>query len=525
VRKIETQVEQSVKLQEPGDWQRDDVVECDIAIIGSGMGGGSFAWAMRHSGKRILIIERGLSVPREWQNDDPRSVWMDRRYHNAEDWWDEVNGKQFEPGQHYFVGGNTKFYGACLPRFRESDFQEVETADGISPAWPFTYDDLEPYYLRAETLFGVHGSPNEDPTEPRRSGPFPFAPVPDDPPIAELRTSLASQGLSPSYMPMAVESGDRCVRCGFCDGYPCRYDGKNDAETVAVMPALEEPNVRIFTEAYAERLETTSDGQHCVALKVQHASRAITVRANQFVIAAGAANTAALLLRSASENHPHGLANSSDQVGRNYMMHNSTFMMAIDPRRQSGRSISFQKTLMFNDWYEAGPDTKHPLGNVQLLGKLFGETVKPARRTVPLPILRYLTNRSLDIYITTEDLPRSENRVTLRPNGQIAVAWKTTNMGPHRELVRRTGKVMRNAGYPLVLTERMQVDTNSHMCGTTIMGKDPSCSVLNEYCRTHDVDNLWVVDASTLPTSAAVNPALTVAAVALRAADHFPTAG
>jgi choline dehydrogenase-like flavoprotein len=416
------------------------------------------------------------------------------------------------------VGGNTKFYGACLPRFRDSDFRAVETADGISPAWPFPYSDLDPFYGIAESLFRVHGSLEDDPTEPAHSSPYPFPPLPHDPQIQELANALTAQGLKPIRMPMGVDvrDGGRCIRCRTCDGFPCNVEAKSDADVCLIRPALESPNVRLLTETLVTRLETAADGRHCSSALAERWGRQIRIRANRFVVSGGAANSAALLLRSKNDKHPNGLANGSDQLGRNYMMHNSTFMVAIDPRRRS--QIGFQKTLGLNDWYHASADTPFPLGNIQMLGKLQGETVKPARNRIPLPILRYATNHSIDIYCTTEDLPRPENRVSIDANDRIMVSWKTTNVEPHVELVRRMSQAMRTAGYPLVLTERMAIDTNSHMCGTAVMGQDSATSVLNPDCRSHEVDNLWVVDSSCFPSSAAVNPALTIAANALRVA-------
>ncbi len=240
------------------------------------------------------------------------------------------------------------------------------------------------------------------------------------------------------------------------------------------------------------------------------------IRAGRFVVAGGAVKSAVLLLKSVSDRHPDGLANSSGLVGRNYMVHNSTFFLGVDPRRRN--TVSFQKTLGLNDWYLAGPDNPYPLGNLQMLGKIQGPMVKAARPWVPMPLLTYMTGHSIDIYLTTEDLPDPDNRVVVESDGRITVHWKPNNLVPHRELVRRVARVVRRAGYPLIVTERMGIDTNSHQCGTAVMGTDPRRSVLDPSCRAHDVDNLWVVDSACFPSSAALNPALTIAANALRVA-------
>jgi choline dehydrogenase-like flavoprotein len=283
-----------------------------------------------------------------------------------------------------------------------------------------------------------------------------------------------------------------------------------------MLPALETGSVRLLTRGYVQRLETSAQGTDVTGAVLVRDGAPLRLHAARFAVACGAANSAALLLRSASARHPRGLGNSSGLVGRNYMVHNSTFFMAIDPRRRN--TVNFQKTLGMNDWYLPGADSKFPLGNLQMLGKLQGPMLKAARRWLPMPVADYLTRHSIDVYLTTEDVPDPENRVVLGPNGRIRVHWKTNNLVSHRELTRRTARVFRRIGYPLILTQRMDIAVNSHMCGTAVMGDDPAKSVLNRLCRAHDLDNVWVVDSSCFPSSAALNPALTIAANALRVA-------
>jgi choline dehydrogenase-like flavoprotein len=496
----------------------DEVVECDIAIIGSGMGGGTLAYALRDTGARVLVIERGDFLPREDANWSPSEVFQNGRYKNAEKWFDAATGRPFSPGVHYYVGGNTKVYGACLPRFRAEDFGDITTHDGISPAWPVAYDQMEPYYGQAELLYGVHGNRGEDPTDPHRSTDFPFPALDHEPPIATLAAALAAQGLRPVHMPMGVDvrPGGACVRSRTCDGFPCRRDAKGDADVRAIRPALRGPNVRLLTRTAIHRLHTAPDGGRVAAATGERDGRTVEIRAEKFVLACGAVNSAALLLKSACDRHPRGLANSSDLVGRNYMVHNSTFFIAVDPRRRN--TVAFQKTLGLSDWYLAGPDSAYPLGNVQMLGKLRGPMFKPARPWVPMPILDLLGAHSVDFYLTTEDLPDPRNRITVRDDGSIAVEWTPNNLAPHRALVRRMRRAVRRAGYPIVLSERMGIETNSHQCGTAVMGADPATSVLDPHCRAHDVANLWVVDSACFPSSAALNPALTIAANAFRVA-------
>ena len=495
-----------------------DRIDCDIAIIGSGMGGSTLANALRGSGARILVVERGDFLPREAANTSPVEVFQKNKYKNAEKWYDGTTGRPFAPGVHYYVGGNTKVFGACLPRFRAEDFAEIKHQDGISPAWPVSYADMEPFYVQAEHMYQVHGEAGDDPTEPPRSADYPFPALEHEPAVAALADSMAEQGLHPFRMAAGVDYGPNgaCIRTRTCDGFPCQLGAKNDAETRGIRPALQSPTVRLLTRTLVERLNTSPDGQ-CVTEAVAVRDGApVRITAGRFVVAGGAVNSAILLLKSVSDRHPAGLANSSGLVGRNYMVHNSTFFVAIDPRRRN--TTMFQKTLGLNDWYLAGPDNPYPLGNLQMLGKLQGPMIKGARPRVPMPVLNYMTGHSMDIYLTTEDLPDPENRVILGSDGRITVHWKPNNLQSHRELVRRISRVVRRAGYPLIFTERMSIETNSHQCGTAVMGTDPGRSVLDPRCRAHDVSNLWVVDSSCFPSSAALNPALTIAANALRVA-------
>jgi choline dehydrogenase-like flavoprotein len=492
-------------------------VSADVVIIGSGMGGGTLAWALRHTGARVLLVERGDFLPREPQNWSPEAVFQQARYRNAEPWHDRTTGATFAPGVHYYVGGNTKVYGACLPRFREQDFKESDHADGISPAWPVTYADMEEFYLAAEHLYKVHGRPGEDPTEPWRSGDYPYPALEHEPNIAGLADALVEQGLHPFHMPMGIDRQPegRCVRCGTCDGFPCRVDAKSDAETCAILPAIAEPTVDLLTRTVVRRLETSVDGRRITAAVAKRDGRPLRITASKFVVACGAVNTAALLLSSATDTHPAGLANGSGLLGRRYMVHNSTFFVAVDPRRRN--NVTFQKTLGVNDWYLPA-DGASPLGNLQMLGKLRGPMVKAARPWAPMPALKFMTDHSIDMYLTTEDLPDHDNRVTVGPGGRIEITWRPNNLGPHGRLVGEVRRALRRAGYPLAFAQRMDIATNSHQCGTAVMGADPTSSVVDSGCRTHEVDNLWLADSSVFPSSAALNPALTIAANALRIA-------
>jgi choline dehydrogenase-like flavoprotein len=495
-----------------------DVLDTDVAIIGSGMGGGTLAYALRDSGAQVLIIEQGDFLPIERENWSFDAVHTQGRYKNSAPWHDAEAGTEFVPGNYHYVGGCTKFYGATLPRFRESDFAEVEHVDGVSLAWPIEYADLEPFYGEAEQIFWVHSNKGEDPTDPWRSTDYPFPGVPHEGAMARLAVSAKKQGLQPFASPLALDRrpGGACVLCYTCDSFPCMVDAKGDADVAAVRPALHDGsgNVQLLTNAEVTRLDTDASGRQVTAAQVRHKGRSIQVRAKRFVMACGAVQSAALLLRSASDAHPRGLANSSDQVGRNYMAHVTTFFLAIDPRHKN--EAVFQKTIGINDWYLAGPDNKYPLGNVQGLGKLRGPQAKLGKPWVPMPILDEVTKLTLDLFVQSEDLPLPDSRVTLRPNGQISLARKLTNIGTHQELIAKMKRVVRKAGFPIVLTRSLGVEATSHQCGTARMGVDPATSVVDADLRAHELDNLWIADTSVFPSSSAVNPAITAAALALR---------
>ncbi len=489
-------------------------LDADVVVVGSGMGGGTIAWALAQRGVDVLLLERGERLPREPQNWSPDEVFMKRRYKPAE-LWEDGDGVAFAPGVHYVVGGNTKVYGASLPRFRESDFEEVAHLDGVSPAWPFRYADLEPYYSEAEHVYAVHGTAGSDPTEPWRSGPFPYAALPHEPYVAALVSRLTAAGVHPASTAMGVDlrPGGRCVRCATCDGFPCRLGAKSDAEVCAVDPALSTGSARLATGVRVQRLVTDGSGRRVVEATGVGQRGPVTVRGRRFVVSAGAANSAALLLASSSAEHPAGLGNSSGLLGRSFMMHNNAHIAAVDLNRHN--DVVFQKTVMVTDWYHDGGDG-HPLGTVQAIGKVQGLMMKSWATRVPLPVLDAIARRSVEWVVMAEDLPDPANRVTLSPSGRIRTARVATNTRQHARLLIRAKRLMRDAGYDVVFTQPFDISMNSHMCGTVVAGADRVASVLDGHCKAHDLDNLWVVDAGFFPSSAAMNPALTIAAQALR---------
>ena len=491
----------------------------DVVIIGSGVGGGSVALQLAGSNARVLILERGPTLPRESQNWDPEAVFCERRYHTTETWY--ADGRPFQPGMFYFVGGNTKFYGTAMFRFREKDFEAVKHGEGISPAWPISYKELESWYGKAENLFGVRGQAGCDPSEPPRTTPYPHAPVPHEPVIAEIAQRLLQQGLIPFPMPSAVDFGPTgaCQRCANCDAFPCKIGAKGDAETRLIEPACRSSNVELLTGALVERLETDETGRRIVAAVININGKRERIEADTFVLSAGAINSAALLLRSANAQNPRGLANSSDVVGRHYMTHNTSALMALHPFKVN--RTQFPKTLAVHDYYFGESEGDTPLGSLQLLGKIKEPMLRGALGKVPKFFRTALAERSVDWYAQSEDLPHPQSRITIRPDGAINLHWHRSNMQTHRRWVAKCKSILRDTGYPIVLSASFGTDVVSHQCGTVRFGNDPVTSALDINCKAWDHDNLFVMDASFFPSSAAVNPALTVAAQGLRVGEHI----
>ena len=495
----------------------------DVVIIGSGVGGGAIARQLAPSGARILILERGPRLPAEAENTSAESVFVQRRYRVKEEWQTEA-GRRFVPGQYHFVGGHTKFYGTAMFRFRERDFEEINFRDGNSPAWPFTYSELEPWYAQAEEIFGVHGRAGDDPTEPWRSGPYPHAPIPHEPLIGDLAQRMTDHGLRPFHMPSAVDlhPGGSCIRCGTCDAFPCRIRAKGDAETRLIDPALRYPNVSLWPDCRATRLITDDRGKDIVGVEILRNGALETIRAPLFVLSAGAINSALLLQRSADSRNPDGLANSSGCVGRYYMNHNTTGLMAMMPG--SANETRFPKTLSVNDFYFGTSSDPEPLGNLQMLGKIQEPMIRASRPSIPRWVGRTMARHSIDMLVMSEDLPHAQSTIRPLPNNGVQLTWTRTNQVAHARFVEQTKKLWRRLGAVAVLSHPFGVETPSHQCGTVRMGLDPAHAALDPWCRAYDHPNLYVVDASCFPSSAALNPALTVATQALRVGDHIASA-
>ena len=506
----------------------------DVIIVGTGAGGGTLARHLAPSGKRILLLERGDWLPREPQNWLAQDVFVDNRYVSPDTWYD-ASGTPFQPQIHYFVGGATKLYGAALYRLRKEDFGELRHHDGVSPAWPISYDELEPYYTQAEHLYEVHGARGEDPTEPPASAPYPFPAVSHEPRIQQLADDLAAAGFHPFHAPCGIRLAESdmphsaCVRCQNCDGFPCAVHGKSDAEVLGVRPALEHPNVTLLTNAKAVKLETDPAGGAVTEVVVERNGETERFAAHIVVLACGAANTAQLLLMSANDQHPNGLANGSDQVGRNYMFHNSSAVLALS---HDENPTIFQKTLGINDFYFGSDDYEYPLGNIQMVGKsqapMFRGEKPGETKLAPQWTLERVARHAIDFWLSTEDLPMPENRVSVDGEGRLTLSYTATNEESkkrlHAQLKSMLGRLRMEPDHLFhrfaYMANDIPVAGVAHQAGTCRFGTDPATSALDADCRAHEVDNLYVADTSIFPSIGAVNPALTAMANALRVGDR-----
>jgi choline dehydrogenase-like flavoprotein len=557
--------------------------EYDAIVIGTGAGGGTLALHLAQAGKKILILERGSFMPQEKLNWDTSAVFLDNRYHTKETWQDK-DGKPLHPQQAYFVGGQTKVYGAAMFRMRAEDFGVIQHKGGISPAWPITYADMEPFYTRAEDLFHVHGDLGSapsvpggygssfDPTEPFHSAKYPYPAFTNEPRMQSIEDDVRKLGVHTFPIPLGLKRNEanplasKCVRCDTCDGYPCLVHAKSDADINCIRQIMHWPNVTLMTNSRVTRMLTNSTGTAVTEVEVVHSGEdqsTATYRAGFFALCAGAINSAVILLASASDKHPHGLANRSDQVGRNFMYHQADALLAIGPERNED---SYTKTWGTNDFYfrDSDPAYPFPLGQVQPVGSFHFEMMKgDAPPLTPGFVLEMMKHHAVPWWLTTEDLPDPNNRVTLHNTtplwaesrqpgmagahpsgdtghtnesetvteaapGRIQLSYTPNNVESFNRLKDRWVDVLKRAGHattsvPLhaYFKKRIPLEGVGHQNGTCRMGTDPATSVLDPHCKAHDLDNLYVVDASCFVSASAVNPSLTIIANAIRVADHL----
>jgi choline dehydrogenase-like flavoprotein len=513
----------------------------DVLVVGTGPGGATTAARVAETGSRVLMLERGDFLPRERDNWDSQAVFGDAKYTADETFYDR-HDRPFRPELHYCVGGNSKVYGAALLRLLPSDFGDVQHAGGVAPAWPLSYQDMEPYYARAERLFWVHGKHGEDPFAGPSSQDYAYPCVQHEPRIQQLSDGLEKLGLHPFHLPLGVHltqdadgrasTDSRCIRCDRVDGFPCLIGAKADAEWAVVRPALAaHPNLELMTRTTAERLLTDTGGRRVVGVAATLPDGSPhTFTADIVVVSAGAILSAALLLRSANDRHPHGLANSSDLVGRNYLRHNNLALIAFSPEPNP---TVFQKTLAINDFYGPGEHWQYPMGHIQMLGKSDSWQIKAAapRGLGWSPSAPYdqVARHAIDFWLSSEDIARADSRVTLRRDGAIRLALQPRNNTEGLTRLRKTFQAMLSKlgmadttfVRSLYLHKAFDAAATAHQAGTARFGTDPAASVLDAHCKAHDLDNLYVVDGSFMPSIGAVNPTLTIIANALRVGDHI----
>lgn len=503
-----------------------------VIIIGSGAGGGTLAYHLANAGKRVLLLERGTFLPQEKANWNTKDVFLDNRYH-TKDVWTDKNGNDLHPGTGYWVGGNTKVYGAALFRLREQDFGVLHHKGGISPEWPVKYDVFEPYYTQAEKLFCVHGKQGIDPTEPRRSAPYPYPAISNEPRMQEIHDDLQGLGLRPFPCPLGLKLDEahrvesKCIRCDTCDGYPCLVHAKSDSDINCVRAIMHLPNVTLLTQAKVTRLLTNVTGTavDSVEVELDGSGKKTRFAGDIVAVCCGAINSAALLLLSANDKHPKGLANSSDMVGRHFMFHQADAILALG--KEPNRS-SYMKTFTLNDFYFGDKGYPFPMGNIQPIGSFQPEMMKAdAPSLTPTFILDLMTTHAVPWWLTTEDLPDPNNRVQI-VDGRVRLDYTANNVESFERLKSKWVATLQQAGHAehwfhmhAYFKKRIPLEGVGHQNGTCRFGADPKQSVLDTHCRTHDVDNLYVVDGSFFVSSGAVNPSLTIIANALRVGDHL----
>lgn len=476
-------------------------IDSDAVVVGSGLGGSSFAYGLASRGFRVVVVDEGRPV--RFEPGDLTPV------------------HQVLLGNGPKIGGLTKTFGAAMYRLREQDFVVTEMEVGPSPAWPISYGDLEPFYAVAETLYKVHGTGENDATEPRRSTPWPYPQIPHQGPVVDLVARIRSRtGLPVGYIPRSLDydppGGSPCVLCRHCDAYLCRRGAKMDAEIGALRPALQTGRVTLLPETTCVRVLTSADGKRALGVRVRSGGEEFTIHAPTVALAAGVVGTPIVLHRSGGQSHPHGLANGSRSLGRYAGAHRQGWVFPI--ARGVQRTQFHQKTFAINAFYQSSEAWPYPMGTIQAAGYI--EPLSISRRY--RPFVTALLHNSFHTFIMSESIPGRETGFALSDTKAQLVNPPRENPKTFKALRQRAIGLFRRAGYR-VLAPRMY--DFWHWVGTARMGNDPSTSVVDSRCMAHDVEGLYVVDASALPSAGALNTGLTIAAVALRAAALIPTRG
>lgn len=490
----------------------------DVIIIGSGAGGGTLAGALSRKGHSVLMLERGEAMALEDQNVADVDLFRKDRYHPKNERWFGPDGDPFAPQTTYSLGGNTKIWGAVLERMREQDFDEVPLQEGVSPSWPINYNQLSPYYSAAEKLYRVHGRSGIDPTEPTRSSPFEHEPKPLVPFLEPLREALKRQGCQPYDLPLSWSNSQE--------------DPSGDSQLYGIDNA-DPSKLEIRTQAAVKRLHLNPLGSCVKGVEVDVAGEAWLFKADLIVLAAGAINSPAILLRSHSSHHPRGLSNGSDQVGRNLMNLQLTSILQLATERNDGR---YARSLGINDYYWGDKNVSFPLGHIQAAGgvlqdALFAESppvLSLVTKMIPDFGLERLASRSVAWWAMSEVLPDTHNKVWLN-NDQLRINYIHNNREAHDRLVYRwidTLKAIEADPLTRVVSTapthprgEAPLSVVGYACGTCCMGTDPAASVVDPLGKSHELDNLYIADSSVFPSCPSVGPGLTTIALALRLAD------
>lgn len=475
----------------------------DVIVVGSGAGGSTLAYKLSRAGCRVLVVERGKYLKSQRRSgSDPVGK------HRS-----DLAGKD---GEASFVGGLTKFYGSALYRMRESDFGAVEHESGVSPAWPIGYSALAPFYEEAEALYRVHGSPDGDPTEPPRGRPFPYPPIEHDPYVSSIVRRLEQSGTRVSAIPLGIDygPGGKCVRCSTCDSYFCQLDAKMDAEVAALRPALATGNVELMVGAECARVLTASDGLHVTGVVLRQSDREQIVHADVVAVCAGLQETASLLRRSRTPIHPEGLGNATGCLGRYVAGHSVGLIFPFMGRKHVPQV--FTKTFAINRFYNVASGWPYPGGTIQVAGQM------PFWNHMPMgarQLVRLIGTHTLMCFYMTEALPTKETGFIFDGDRLVGHTAPVHNLKTFFNLRGLACNIFKQAGYYVLARRRRPYVW--HEVGAARFGTDPSISVTDPNCQVHGIKGLFVVDSSVLPSAGALNTALTIIALALRAGNHI----
>ena len=476
----------------------------DVIVIGSGAGGATLAHRLAMNGARVLAVEAG-----DWLRPTPPASGAPLGTYIA----DALAVR--DPVE--AVGGQTKFYGAALYRFRESDFRSVEHESGATPGWPIAYADLAPYYDDAEALYRVHGDAARDSTEPPRTAPLPYAPLPDSATVAPMVARLIAAGAEVSPIPRAIfwQSGSGpCRLCATCDAHLCRIEAKGDADLAALRPALATGLASLQTRTRALRILLDPSGRRVRGVLVETAGQQRELLCDRVVVSAGLAASVALLRASRTGAHPEGLGNQGGALGR-YLAGHSTGMVFPFV---SWRTLAPEhtKTFAINQYYHGDANGSLPLGVIQMSGQM---PIWREASALIRPIARVVAAHALTAFYMTEALPSRETGFRFDGDRLVAKQEALHNMATFRALRRQTVALFRKAGYPVLA--RRRAPYLWHETGGACMGTDPATSVVDPDLGVHGIAGLHVADASVLPSAGAVNTGLTIMALAARLGDRL----